>query len=281
MEEDGTELGVIAFESLPQLPISRITLHLSSAVEILETANECGTFRARTYFEPWDQALSTEVVNNEMSLNSGPGGTPCPGPASNISLSLSPVSIPADGAATTMTTAHVTDANGGPAIGDSVEFRPSDAGERVGPVTEAAEGVYRATITSSRTPGRVTITAVDSSVTPSVTGTATLEQTGRTLDKQGAEAEVPLARISRHPRSRSRNRRPLFAFTASVSGASFLCSVDGKPYRPCSSPLRLKKLTPGNHRFRVLAVSAAGQRGDPAIFHFKVLIAAPRRMVKR
>jgi hypothetical protein len=266
-EDPETGLAVIGFESLPQIPIDELTLHLSAAGETLQTVNKCGSFHAKTYFEPWDSALSTQYGINEFVLNSGPGGTPCPGPAGNVAVSLSPTVIPANGVSATTATAHVTDANGGPAIGDSVQFRSGDTGQRIGPVTETADGIYRATITASTTAGSVTITAVDTSVTPNVSGSATLVQTGG----PPLAAVAPITKITRHPGHRSRNRRPLFAFRASIPGSTFRCSVDKKPFRSCASPLHLKGLAPGGHRFRVLAVSPAGVKGEPVVFHFRVL----------
>ncbi len=266
-EEPETGLAVIALESLPQIPISLLSLHFSTANETLETVNECGSFKVTTYFEAWDSAFAIQNAINEFRLESGPGGTPCPGPASAIGLSLSPTSVLADGSATTEATAHVTDANGGPVIGDRVEFRSSDPGERIGRVTETGDGIYGATITASRTPGTVTITAVDTSVTPNVSGSTTLEQTG------GSPPAVvaPVAKITRHPAQRSHSRRPVFAFTSSVPRSRFRCSVDAKPFQPCTSPMRLKGLAPGKHRFRVVAVSPTGQTGKPVIFRFRVL----------
>jgi Invasin, domain 3 len=266
-EDPETGLAVIGFESLPQIPIEVLTLHFSAALETLETVNECGSFQTKTYFEPWDSAIAIQFAINEFVLNSGPGGTPCPGPASNVAVSLTPSAIPANGVSVTTARAHVTDANGGPAIGDHVEFRSTDAGQRIGPVTETADGIYRATITASTTAGSVTITAVDTSVTPNVSGSATLVQTGGPPLVRAA----PVTKITRHPRHRSRNRRPIFAFSSSVPGSTFSCSVDNKHYRPCASPLRLKNLPPGAHRFRVLAVSPVGEKGKPVAFHFRVL----------
>jgi hypothetical protein len=278
-EEPETGLAVIAFEFLPQIPISRLRLDFSAADETLETVNECGSFHARTYFEPWDAAIAIQSAINEFSLDSGPGGTSCPGPATALDVSLSPAGVPADGTATTDATAHVTDANGGPVIGDTVEFRSSDPGERISPVTETADGVYGARITSSKTPGQVTITGVDSSVVPNVVGSAALDQIGGPPVRKVARLAV--AKITRHPKAQSRIRRPLFAFDSNVRGSTFICSVDAKAYRACVSPLRLKGLSVGRHRFRVVAVSPAGVKGKPAVFRFEVLRAAPRRRVRR
>ena len=48
------------------------------------------------------------------------------------------------------------------------------------------------------------------------------------------------------------------AFSASVPGSRFLCSLDGRVFTECTSPVRLARLGDGRHRFEVLAVDPAG-----------------------
>ncbi|HEY1591222.1 MAG TPA: Ig-like domain-containing protein [Solirubrobacteraceae bacterium] len=103
--------------------------------------------------------------------------TQTPGRASAVSVAVSPASIVADGISTSTATATVSDANGNPVPGDIVGFVSSDAGDHIGSVTNHGDGTYTATITSSTTAHIVTITATDSSVSPSVSGNATLTQT--------------------------------------------------------------------------------------------------------
>jgi hypothetical protein len=93
-----------------------------------------------------------------------------------IAVSISPTSIFANGKATTTATATVTN-NGMPISGQSVTFKSSDAGEKVGPVTDNGNGTYTATITASTTVGKATITATDQSVTPAISQSTTLTQT--------------------------------------------------------------------------------------------------------
>jgi hypothetical protein len=99
------------------------------------------------------------------------------GPAADIALSLSPSSIAADGTATSIATATVTDANGDPVWGEPVSFSSTDPGEKLGPVTDHGDGTYTATIASSKLQQSATITATDSSVSPSMSARATLTQT--------------------------------------------------------------------------------------------------------
>jgi hypothetical protein len=76
--------------------------------------------------------------------------------------------------------------------------------------------------------------------------------------------------IGRHPPAETRARRATFTFSADLPGSKFFCAVDSKPYRGCTSPLRLTGLRPGPHTFRVFAIGPSGTAGDPARFGFKV-----------
>lgn len=48
-----------------------------------------------------------------------------------------------------------------------------------------------------------------------------------------------------------------FVFSADES-ATFACSLDGMPFRPCSSPTEYDDLKPGQHTFAVRATDDAG-----------------------
>ena len=98
------------------------------------------------------------------------------GPATASAVTLSPASIIANGTATSAVTAKVTDAQGHAEAGQHVAFSSSDPGEKISAVTDHGDGTYTATITSSTTAGSPTITATDSSVSPSIAGTAKLIQ---------------------------------------------------------------------------------------------------------
>jgi Invasin, domain 3/PKD domain len=95
--------------------------------------------------------------------------------APRISLSLSPRRIQANGSATTTVTVKL-EAKKAPAIGQDVLVVSSDSAEKIGPVAEVSAGVYSAQLTASLTPGTVTVTARDLSVS-SDQASATLTQT--------------------------------------------------------------------------------------------------------
>ncbi len=99
------------------------------------------------------------------------------GPATTVTVGLSPGSIAANGTAKTVATATVRDAGGHLIAGDHVTFTSNDSGEKIGAVTDHGNGNYSATIISSKTVHQVTITAQDSSVSPTISGHATLTQT--------------------------------------------------------------------------------------------------------
>ncbi len=81
---------------------------------------------------------------------------------------------------------------------------------------------------------------------------------------------APDVTITAGPTRSTKDRTPTFGFASSDGAASFLCSVDGKPAAPCSSPSTLKKLKYGRHTFSVTAVGATGKQSAAATRSFKV-----------
>ena len=72
------------------------------------------------------------------------------------------------------------------------------------------------------------------------------------------------------PKNKSNKRKVSFAFASTEQGASFECSLDGKPFEACQSPLALK-VKRAKHRFQVRATDAAGNTdATPAAQKFKV-----------
>ncbi|MFL5844448.1 MAG: invasin domain 3-containing protein [Solirubrobacteraceae bacterium] len=98
------------------------------------------------------------------------------GPAANVTITVSPDHITADGQSTATATATVADANANPVSGHSLTFASDDTEQVVGVTTDQHDGTYTATIKSGTHARTATITATDSSVTPSKSGAATLRQ---------------------------------------------------------------------------------------------------------
>jgi len=69
----------------------------------------------------------------------------------------------------------------------------------------------------------------------------------------------------------SAKRRATFTFASGEKGSKFLCKLDKKKYKPCTSPKTYKKLRPGKHVFRVKARDRAGNVDrTPMVKRFKI-----------
>lgn len=78
----------------------------------------------------------------------------------------------------------------------------------------------------------------------------------------------PTTRLVRKPGKVVSAPKAKFTFSANEGAATFQCRVDGKKYKPCLSPTKLK-VKPGKHTFYVRAVDAAGNvDASPAKYRF-------------
>jgi hypothetical protein len=90
--------------------------------------------------------------------------------------------------------------------------------------------------------------------------------------KPKADKKAPETTIVKGPKARSRKRTAKFRFVSSEAGSTFQCKLDKKPFKPCRSPKKYKRLKPGKHVFQVRAIDAAGNRDKtPARRRFRVL----------
>jgi hypothetical protein len=271
--EPESEQFVLWLEELPQLPIGEYNLHLFGGREgPFVTPLYCEENEFQSLFVPWDEQLPEQTARAGFTLDSGPGGTPCLGPAEHVQVTLSPGSVPADGSSAVIATATVSDANGERVPWDELVFSSTDPGEKVGRVEALGDGRYRARIVASSAPGVATITAADLSVLPVISGSAQLTQLGHESPPQSA----PTTGLTRMPPHASHQRRPKFRFTADVAGSSFECRLDHRAFKPCRSPFAAPKLAPGKHRFQVRAVGPTGLVGPVVAYPFRVLSAGRR-----
>ncbi|MEA2132258.1 MAG: hypothetical protein QOC68_167 [Solirubrobacteraceae bacterium] len=66
-------------------------------------------------------------------------------------------------------------------------------------------------------------------------------------------------------------RRATFRFASGEAGSRFVCKLDKKPYKPCTSPKTYKKLKRGKHVFRVKARDRTGNVDrTPVVKRFKI-----------
>ena len=173
-EDEGAVTAALL--DLPQIRIQLFKLDLAGLPNPITTAFFCDTYDAAGLVTPWNSELPEQILGYSLMLDSWLNGTPCPGPASQVSVLLSPTRIVADGHSTTTATALVVDQHGNHLPGDEVVITSTDAGQKIGPVTDRGDGTYSAQIAASTVPGTPIITATDLSVKPPIFGAATLEQ---------------------------------------------------------------------------------------------------------
>jgi hypothetical protein len=79
----------------------------------------------------------------------------------------------------------------------------------------------------------------------------------------------PDTAIDKKPKRKTKKRRAKFKFSSPTPGATFECSLDGRPFAACSSPLKLR-VKRGKHTFDVRALAAGEADGSPAEARWKV-----------
>ena len=93
----------------------------------------------------------------------------------------------------------------------------------------------------------------------------------------GPAATVPAPDITaprtllRRARINQAKRKATFRFGSGERGSKFVCKLDKKKYKPCTSPKTYKKLKRGKHVFRVKARDRAGNVDrTPMVKRFKI-----------
>ena len=70
----------VTFTDLPQTPFQRFSFHFfGSEKGLLATPTQCGSYPVTTVFVPWNGSLPNQETTFFFTIDSGPGGTPCPG----------------------------------------------------------------------------------------------------------------------------------------------------------------------------------------------------------
>ena len=103
---------------------------------------------------------TSRITASDGGVSSSPTDlTQTVGPPATMTIALNPSTIVADGLSTATATATVRDAQGHQINDATVRFTSSDPGQAISATTRDLDGTYSATIRSSTTPGRATITA--------------------------------------------------------------------------------------------------------------------------
>ena len=74
----------------------------------------------------------------------------------------------------------------------------------------------------------------------------------------GPDLTAPETTITAGPAGETGATGGQIEFSASEPASGYTCTLDGAPYTPCSSPVTLSGLAPGEHTFTVAATDAAG-----------------------
>ncbi len=92
-----------------------------------------------------------------------------------------------------------------------------------------------------------------------------------------SERTRPQASITGGPRQGgfTNNSTPSFAFASNEPGSTFVCRLDGRPFKPCGSPHRTPLLSEGRHVFFVRAIDAPGNESPVVWRSFTVDTVAP------
>jgi hypothetical protein len=82
---------------------------------------------------------------------------------------------------------------------------------------------------------------------------------------------LPRPKITMHPNKLATSTSARFGFAVRGSKPRFQCSLDGRAWSACQSPLVFSKLTVDSHSFSVRTVAARGRHGKAASFRWRVL----------
>jgi hypothetical protein len=86
---------------------------------------------------------------------------------------------------------------------------------------------------------------------------------------------APFASITSSPPAFSSTSSPSVAFTADEPNVTYVCSLDGSAFSPCTSPAIYSGVSDGAHTFQVHATDAAGNTGPDATASWTTDTVAP------
>jgi hypothetical protein len=87
----------------------------------------------------------------------------------------------------------------------------------------------------------------------------------------GGDTTAPETKITKGPQGVVHGHKVKFKFKSDDPTATFACKLDSGQYKSCTSPVKLKHLDSGKHKFRISSTDPAGNTDQsPAKFVFKV-----------
>jgi glucose/arabinose dehydrogenase len=89
--------------------------------------------------------------------------------------------------------------------------------------------------------------------------------------------------LTAHPPKRTHSRTAKFELSSQEQSAGFRCRLDKAQLSPCHSPRIYRRLRPGKHVFRAVAVAADGRQSAARVFHWTIVCGAtqPSRRCRR
>jgi hypothetical protein len=111
--------------------------------------------------------------------------------------------------------------------------------------------------------------AADFDVTTNRTPRSNSEKPTEKPCSGGGGNGAPQTTIDKGPKKKTAKKTAKFKFSADDPDADFECSLDGKQFKPCTSPLKLKRIKPGKHEFAVRAVLGDKPDKTPATYRWK------------
>ena len=119
--------------------------------------------------------------------------------------------------------------------------------------------------TPTVTPGPSAVPTPTVTPGPGPVPTPTVTPTPAAPDTKPPRTSLRAARINQA------KRRVTFRFASGEAGSKFLCKLDKKKYKLCTSPKTYKRLKPGKHVFRVKARDRAGNVDKtPKVERFRI-----------
>lgn len=194
---------------------------------------------------------------------------------------LSPAIYTWETAAAPDTTPPNTNITGGPADGDTVSVLPSYSFSSPDADTTGYEcsldgGAYAACTSPYMTPGG-TAPGAHTFAVRAKDGAGNVDPTpatrGFTYDPTPDDTTPPQTNIIGGPENGAGVKSPpTYRFASPDADADgFVCSVDNKAFKPCTTPFTVSGIAPGNHSFEVAAVDEAGNVDPtPAMRTFKL-----------
>ena len=157
------------------VPGQTITLGRTATGAVIDpmSDNGDGTYTFMVHSSKVAQAETLTAGDASYHLTATASLSEIAGAPATVTVTPNPASMTADGHATKVFTATVSDVNGNPVSGQSVHFA-SSGHSTFGTVTAGANGTYTATATAGTVAGAETVTASDTTPAIAVSGTAAL-----------------------------------------------------------------------------------------------------------